>query len=287
MSKYTYIRRFVVILVFPLCLVIFGYTHHFVHRKGSSSTTSQKDNTTVIVTATPESTILNSEMPTLAPTQTPTPTPTPSAMPTKAPTPTPAPPSFETPKERKKYYIEVSLAAQIVYIYDIDEVGNKGALAKAILCSTGKADSPTPLGKWIILDNGMEHLVENAWGASRYQFEYLSGISYGQYMSRLWKVESNEHGEESFGPSDFLFHSAPYYAIDKNRLMTEEWNKLGTPASAGCIRMNASDAKWIYDYVAAYSYVYTIEGTPDPELWAALKLANLPLNVTKDPTDTF
>lgn len=281
MSKYAYIRRFIVILVFPLCLVAVGSAHHILHRKGSSSTTSQQNHTTVLVTATPESTELISAIPTPTTTLTPTLTPTPTK------TMTPAPPTFETPKERKKYHIEVSLAAQIVYIYNVDEAGNKGDLAKAILCSTGKTESPTPLGKWIILDNGMEHLVENAWGVSRYQFEYLSGISYGQYMSRLWKVETTAQDAETWGPSDFLFHSVPYYAIDKNRLMTEEWNKLGTPASAGCIRMNASDAKWIYDYVAAYSYVYTIEGTPDPELWTALKLADLPLNVTKDPTDTF
>ena len=75
--------------------------------------------------------------------------------------------------------------------------------------------------------------------------------------------------------------------LDKNTLKTAEWNKLGRRASTGCIRMNVADAKWIYDYVAAYSYVYTIQGTPDPELWAALKLPDLPLDVTRDPTDVF
>ncbi|MBR5500574.1 MAG: L,D-transpeptidase family protein [Clostridia bacterium] len=229
---------------------------------------------------------------TATPTVQPTQTPTPEA--TQEPTPTPSAkpgiPEFKTPTEPTRYHIEISLAAQIVYIYELQEDGSKGDLAKAILCSTGGwGVNEPPQRTWVVLENGMEKdAVRNGWGLSRYEFEWFDGKSTGQYMTRLWKVEVDaETGEEYIAPSGYLMHSVPYTKLDKNTLKTAEWNKLGRRASTGCIRMNVADAKWIYDYVAAYSYVYTIQGTPDPELWAALKLPDLPLDVTRDPTDVF
>ncbi len=234
-----------------------------------------------------------SATPTPQETQTPEPTiestPEPTVTPTPVPTRKPGIPEFKTPTEPTRYHIEISLAAQIVYIYELQEDGSKGDLAKAILCSTGGwGVNETPKRKWVVLDNGMESVVRGGWGLSRYEFEWFDGKSTGQYLTRLWKVETDaETGEEYIAPSGYLMHSVPYTALDKNTLKTAEWNKLGRRASTGCIRMTVADAKWIYDYVAAYSYVYTIEGTPDPELWAALKLPDLPLDVTRDPTDVF
>ncbi|MBP3391883.1 MAG: L,D-transpeptidase [Clostridia bacterium] len=232
----------------------------------------------------------SSDMPAFASTPTTAPTTTAAPAPTQQPVKNTPAPTAGTQTQRKRYHIEVSLAAQIVYVYEINQDGSKGDLAKAMLCSTGLlGGNETPIRKWVILDNGMEYqAVRDARGLSRYKFEWLDGISAGQYMSRMWKVETDAvTGEEYFASSGYLFHSVPYKKIDRNALKTEEWNKLGKPASNGCIRMTVADAKWIYDHVAAYSYVYTIEGTPDPELWAALKLPDLPLDVTRDPTDVF
>ena len=44
-----------------------------------------------------------------------------------------------------------------------------------------------------------------------------------------------------------LFHSVPYLRQDKSTLKYEEYDKLGTSASDGCIRLTVEDAKWIYD----------------------------------------
>ncbi len=35
--------------------------------------------------------------------------------------------------------------------------------------------------------------------------------------------------------------------MDKSQIEWEEFNKLGEPASQGCIRMTVADVKWIYD----------------------------------------
>jgi hypothetical protein len=47
---------------------------------------------------------------------------------------------------------------------------------------------------------------------------------------------------------DFLFHSVYYNSYNNNMtLAVGEYNKLGTTASHGCVRLTAGDAKWIYD----------------------------------------
>lgn len=189
---------------------------------------------------------------------------------------------------KRVYHIEVSLKAQIVYIYDVTESGEKGSLVKTMLCSTGRTGHETPKRTWVVLDNDIDQKVvrDPADFVSHYKFEWLKGCA-GQYLTRMWKVDQDANGKEVFRRSNYLFHSAPYEnKNDKNSLETEEWNKLGTPASDGCIRLCVADAKWIYDNVAAYSYVYTIEGTEDPALWQQLKLPDLAPGVTRDPTDT-
>ncbi len=205
---------------------------------------------------------------------------------TSAPETTPAPettaePVFDpaAPVEYKyqKYHIEVSLAAQIVYIYDLTETGEKGELVKAMLCSTGREGHETPEQKWIILSEDIKQY-------SNYRMQWLNGGVTGQFMTRIWNI-SEENGTETYSWSSYLFHSSPYAGMSSEKLKADEWNKLGTPASDGCIRLTTADAKWIYTYVAPYSYVYTIQGEEDPELWAKLKLDPIPSDATRDPTD--
>ncbi|MBM3713605.1 MAG: L,D-transpeptidase, partial [Actinobacteria bacterium] len=46
-----------------------------------------------------------------------------------------------------------------------------------------------------------------------------------------------------YGP--YLIHSVPF---DKNgNIISEEYAKLGSPASHGCVRLEVEDAKWLYE----------------------------------------
>jgi hypothetical protein len=47
--------------------------------------------------------------------------------------------------------------------------------------------------------------------------------------------------------SDVLFHSVWYYKYTKSSQSTTQFNRLGTVASHGCVRLACIDAKWIYD----------------------------------------
>lgn len=111
--------------------------------------------------------------------------------------------------------IEVNRAKNVVTIYDGD------IPVKAMTCSTGLGGSAsTPTGRFQIYQ-------KHAWWA-------LNGPSYGQYCSR-------------FLP-EYLFHSVPVYGTTRNPygVNVSDYNRLGSPASGGCIRLCVADVKWIY-----------------------------------------
>ena len=68
---------------------------------------------------------------------------------------------------------------------------------------------------------------------NKYEWAKLVGGVYGQYATRIT------------GP--ILFHSVPYTQKDKSTLEYWEFDKLGTNASKGCVRLTVEDSKWIYD----------------------------------------
>lgn len=121
-----------------------------------------------------------------------------------------------------KYYIKVNIEQNVVTIYEKDVDGEYTVPVKAILCSTGRA---TPEAGEIFT------MPADKW--NRYPWGTMVGGVYAQYYSRI--------------NGNILFHSVPYTKEKKNALEYEEYDKLGTRASAGCIRMTVINAKWIYD----------------------------------------
>ena len=69
----------------------------------------------------------------------------------------------------------------------------------------------------------------------KWRWQALFGNVYGQYATQI--------------VGNILFHSVPYLKMyDPSSLEYEEYDKLGTKASLGCIRLTVEDAKWIYEY---------------------------------------
>lgn len=110
------------------------------------------------------------------------------------------------------FNIEVNLTQQKVYIYYKDET------LKIMPCSGGTTEKPTPLGKFKTNE--------------KIKYAYVAKYQMGAYY---W---TRFYGE-------YLFHSIPYDA--QGNILTEELEKIGTPASHGCIRLYVEDAKWMYD----------------------------------------
>lgn len=119
-------------------------------------------------------------------------------------------------KENIPYYIKVNKQQNTVTIYEKDKDGKYTVPVKAMTCSAGTA---TPLGVYKT--------------PIKYRWKLLMGDVWGQYSTRI--------------VNGILFHSVWYYKLDPSTLSTTQYNKLGTTASHGCIRLTVEDAKWIYD----------------------------------------
>jgi lipoprotein-anchoring transpeptidase ErfK/SrfK len=115
------------------------------------------------------------------------------------------------------YYIKVNYTANVVTVYQKDENGEYTIPVKAMVCSCGTA---TPHSGVYKTSRGY------LWGT-------LFGGVYGKYSTRIVGA--------------ILFHSVPYTSPSSDSLEYWEFDKLGQTASAGCIRLQVKDSKWIYD----------------------------------------
>ena len=110
------------------------------------------------------------------------------------------------------FRIEVDLPRQRLIVFYSDEV------LKEFICSGGTPGDDTPLGEYTTIEK-----IEYSW-VERYNVG-------AYYWVRF------------FG--NYLIHSVPF---DENgEMIVEEFEKLGQPASHGCIRLRLEEAKWLYD----------------------------------------
>lgn len=123
------------------------------------------------------------------------------------------------------YYVKVNRLCNVVTVYALQD-GYYTKPVRAMVCSVGK-NNGTPTGTYRTSD--------------KYEWRFLVGDVYGQYAYRI--------------SGHIMFHSVPYYSMNKGDLESEEYNKLGEAASLGCVRLAAKDAKWIYDNCPAGTLV--------------------------------
>lgn len=142
------------------------------------------------------------------------------------------------PSDQLPYLIMVNRAMNCVTVYTKDSTGQFTVPVKAMTCSVGREGHDTPLGTYVTSD--------------QFIWAVMADYTRAQYVYRFK------------GP--YLFHSVPYLSTSKDSLETEEFNKLGEPASLGCVRLCASDAKWIYENCDVNTTVilYDDESSPGP-----------------------
>ena len=143
-----------------------------------------------------------------------------------------------TVQEGYPYLLAVNREAGVVTVYASDEDAENPRYTlpyMAMVCSGGP-DTPTGYYSTPV----------------SYDWRLLSGPCYGQYATRIWDA--------------YLFHSVPYYTQHKDDLEYVEFNKLGTQASLGCIRLMVVDVKWIYDNcpIGTPVIIYDDAATPGP-----------------------
>ncbi len=161
-------------------------------------------------------------------------------------------------KTKNKYYIKVNYNAQVVTVYTYDSKGNYTVPVKAMVCSTGTA---TPR-------SGVYKIPAKILWCKMY------GDVYAHYCSQI--------------VGNILFHSVPFLEKNNHTLEYWEYDKLGTKASMGCIRLTTRDAKWLFDNVSVGTSVeFYSSSNPGPlGKPTAPKISSGPKNLRGwDPTD--
>ena len=119
-----------------------------------------------------------------------------------------------------KYYIDVDVTNQYVTVYRKSD----NAIVRQMICSTGASGSSTPLGTFV--------MPNKRYSNERTEWYHTLGV-YVKYASRIYQ--------------GILFHSVPFSSRNEATLQQDAFNKLGSPASHGCIRLRVDDSKWIAD----------------------------------------
>lgn len=137
-----------------------------------------------------------------------------------------------------RYRLEVNCTQNVVNVYEKDSNGEYTNCVKVMLCSIGSATPRS--GTYSLKKYG-------GW-----EWKGLQGDVYGQYATQI--------------TGNILFHSVPY--TEKYNPASLEWweyDKLGTAASLGCIRLTVRNAKWIYDNCASGTKVmFYNDSNPGP-----------------------
>lgn len=166
--------------------------------------------------------------------------------------------------EQASYRLEVDVKKNMVIVYAKDEKNEKRGYCipvKAMVCSCGIKGHPTITGTYSYLRQ-----------AGKWHPLYYG--TYGKYCTRI------------SGP--YLFHSVVYTRNgDSCSLDADEYEKLGSLASHGCIRLSVKDAKWIYRRASKCSvrlYRETVSlPLQKPKGKKAVRMKN---GKAYDPTDT-
>lgn len=117
------------------------------------------------------------------------------------------------------YYVEVDRVNGVMTIFD----KNRTTPVKSIRVSVGLSYTPTPTGTYTL--------------SKSMRWQPLMGPSWGQYGTHV----------DGAGQGGIFVHSVAGSSQSSYSLPAAEYNKLGNPASHGCIRCCVADAQWVYN----------------------------------------
>lgn len=156
-------------------------------------------------------------------------------------------------KAASGYVLKVNRKQNVITAY------KNNVPVRVMLCSTGK-NNATPTGTY--------------YTKAKMRWHELDGPVWGQYCTRI--------------TGHYLFHSVYYRGYNNNRkLAIDQYRKLGTQASHGCVRVTVEDAKWIYDNCSVGTKVVIYDSKDAGPLG---KPSNIKVKTKSsgkwDPTDT-
>jgi hypothetical protein len=165
----------------------------------------------------------------------------------------------KTNTSKNPYSVTINHRTNTVTVYTYDSNGDYVIPVRAMVCSCGEQteENETILGVFSVY-------FKEKWHP-------LFGDVYGQYVTGFSGV--------------YLFHSVPYEKMSAETLKTDEFNKLGTNASQGCVRLMIGDAKWIYDNIDMKTSVEVVDKKEGSDPLGTPKAVKIPSTPKWDPTD--
>lgn len=161
-------------------------------------------------------------------------------------------------EETKKYDIPIKTCAVSVG-RDVGTVAGTGGLHED--------SSYTPIGTYSICSNGTSVKY-----SMKPMVEPDDSIVYARWASHV--------------VGNIYFHSIAVSTDSHYALPSYRYNLLGSPASAGCIRMTVADAKWIYDYASTGTTVKILKGdSSKPGPLGKPPVIKTTGSINYDPTD--
>jgi hypothetical protein len=156
--------------------------------------------------------------------------------------------------KQDSYVIKVNKELNCATVYAKD--GDNGYIipVKAMLTSVG---DDTPIGTF--------------YTPEKYRWRFMVNETYTQYATRI--------------TAGFLFHSITYETTNEKTLITAGYNKLGVTRSLGCVRLNAANAKWVYDNCKLGTEVIVYNDAESPSPFFKPYQKWIPADQTWDPTD--
>lgn len=161
--------------------------------------------------------------------------------------------------DRDIYSITVNRRTNTVTVYTKGDDGEYSVPVRAMVCSCGKG------GEYTTITGDFSIYFQEAWHP-------LYDEVYGMFVSGF--------------KDDFLFHSVPYESTSHDALETAEFNKLGEPASQGCVRMMVADVYWIMKNCDLDTPVHVIDSDAKADPLGRPAAVKIPVGVTWDPTDS-
>lgn len=161
------------------------------------------------------------------------------------------------------YCLVVNRRTDTVTVYTYDDEGKYTVPVRAMVCSCGAGgENETPVGEY-------KTASTSEWASLYGDDEHE--MLFGQYATEFQGA--------------YLFHSVPYVSESKDALEPGEFNKLGTNASQGCVRLMVADCYWIYKNCSINTPVIVIDKDATADPLGTPPVVKKPANGGWDPTD--
>ena len=165
--------------------------------------------------------------------------------------------------DKSLYCIAVNRRTNTVTVYTYDDDGNYSVPVRAMVCSCGVGGTDvTPEGEF---STASRSVWATLYGDATHE------MLYGQYVTEFY--------------GEYLFHSVPYVKEQKNALEPGEFEKLGTNASQGCVRLMVADCYWIYNNCSQNTPVYVVDKDASADPLGTPPVVNKNTKSGWDPTD--